>query len=145
MKTEQLLIIKLHKLYNSLPKGKDSQGRILKILSGHDGISQHTLQDIVGIKPGSLSEVLIKLEKTGCITRKTDSHDKRRQNVYITDEGRRVFEEIHREHEEESAHYFDALTAKDKKELLAILTKLVPDEDGKRASRIANKGSFESR
>ena len=143
MKTEQLLIVKFHKFYNGLPKGKDSQGRILKILSTHDGISQRTLQEIVGIKPGSLSEVLIKLEKSGCITRKQDKTDKRRQNVYITDEGRRVFEEIHRAHEEESEHIFDALNAKEKKTLLDILNKLTPENEEKRSARKGNDGKFE--
>ena len=129
MNTEQLLLIKFHKFYNSIPKARDSQGRILRILTANDGISQHTLQEMIGIKPGSLSEVLIKLEKSGCIVRKTDKQDKRCQNVYITDEGRRVFEEIHRANEAESVHYFDALNAKDKKALLNLLEKLVPDEN----------------
>lgn len=129
MNTEQLLLIKFHKFYNSIPKGRDSQGRILRILSAHNGISQHKLQEIVGIKPGSLSEVLIKLEKTGCITRKQDKNDKRCQNVYITDKGRQVFEEIHQANAEESAHYFDILNAKEKKTLLSLLDKLVPDEN----------------
>lgn len=129
MNTEQLLLIKFHKFYNSIPKARDSQGRILRILSAHDGISQHQLQEIVGIKPGSLSEVLIKLEKSGCITRKQDKHDKRCQNVYITAKGKKTFEEIHKAHEEESAHYFDSLNAKEKKSLLSLLDKLVPDEN----------------
>lgn len=129
MNTEQLLLIKFHKFYNSIPKARDSQGRILRILSAHNGISQHELQDIMGIKPGSLSEVLIKLEKAGYITRKLDKNDRRRQIVNITDEGRRVFEEIHKAHEADSTHYFDALNAKERKSLLTLLDKLVPDEN----------------
>ena len=129
MNTEQLLLIKFHKFYNSIPRGSDSQGRILRILTAHNGISQHALQEMMGIKPGSLSEVLIKLEKAGCIIRKTDKSDKRCQNVYITEKGIQVFEEIHRAKEEESAHYFDALNAKEKKALLSLLDKLVPDEN----------------
>ncbi len=129
MNTEQLLLIKFHKFYNSIPKARDSQGRILRILSAHNGISQHELQDIMGIKPGSLSEVLIKLEKAGYITRKLDKNDRRRQVVNITDEGRRVFEEIHKAHEADSAHYFDALNVKERKSLLTLLDKLVPDEN----------------
>lgn len=145
MKTEQLLIVKFHKFYNSLPRGRDSQGRILKILSTHEGISQRTLQEIVGIKPGSLSEVLIKLEKMGCIERRQDRHDKRRQNVYITDAGRKVFEEIHREHEEESSHIFDALTDREKAQMLKMLNKLVPEDDRKHEDHRSNDGAFEKR
>ena len=143
MNTEQLLIVKFHKFYNGLPKSKDSQGRILKIVGSHDGISQKKLQEIVGIKPGSLSEVLLKLEKVGYIERKQDKKDKRCQNVYITQAGRDAFEEIHKAHEEESAHVFDALSDKEKKTLLSLLDKLVLDESGKHEEKSANKGGFE--
>ena len=143
MKTDQLLIVKFHKFYNGLPKSRDSQGRILKIVSSHDGISQRKLQEIVGIKPGSLSEVLLKLEKVGYIERRQDPDDKRRQNVYITDSGRVAFAQIHKTHEEESAHIFDALTEKDKKNLMAIFDKLLTPEERKHSEKLANDGGFE--
>lgn len=128
MKEEQLLVVKFHRFYNSLPKGRDSQARILKIVSSNDGISQRRLQEIVGIKPGSLSEVLLKLEKLGYIKRGIDPDDKRRQVVCITDEGRKAFEDIHAEREKESEHIFDSLSQDEKGQLLSILNKLLGEK-----------------
>ena len=78
MDTEQLLLIKIHKLHNILPRGNDTQGRVLRIVTNHDGINQKKLQEIIGIQPGSLSEILLKMEKAGYILRKDDENDKRR-------------------------------------------------------------------
>ena len=144
MSKEQQLIAKFHKFYNSLPKGRDSQGRILKIVSCHDGISQRKLQEIVGIKPGSLSEVILKLEKLGYIIRKQDKNDKRRWNVFITEAGTEAFAEIHKAHEEESAHVFDALNEAEMQELSSILNKLIGDNESfKYDKKRNNDGGFE--
>ena len=129
MKTEQLLLAKFHKFYNKLSKTKDSQGRILKIVSGHDGISQKDLQVAAGIKPGSLSEVLIKLEKLGYIVRRPDQSDKRKHNVFITEDGMEAFGQIHKGHELESEKLFAPLNQKEKLELIGLLDKLLGDSE----------------
>ena len=141
---DMILMIKLHKLHNSLPKGRDSQGRILKILAEHEGISQKKLQEIIDIQPGSLSEVLLKLEKLGLICKKQDGDDKRRQNVYITDAGREAFEQLFTQHEKDSHEFFKPLSEDEKQTLLDIMKKLTPDtRSGRHQEREANRGGFE--
>ena len=141
MEKEHLLLVKIHKLYNLLPKGRGSQGRILKIVSSHDGISQKELQKILGIKPGSLSEVITKMEKLGYIYRKPSEEDRRIQLVYCTQEGLSAFEEIHKEHIDESQDFFSMLTEEDIDAAIALLDKVldVYGEPEKHDKKLANK------
>lgn len=63
------------------------QALILSILAGRERISQQELQQLLGIRPGSVSEIVTKLERKGCLTR--DKGDDRRGNMLsITDAGR---------------------------------------------------------
>lgn len=63
------------------------QALILSILAGRDRISQRELQQLLGIRPGSVSEIVTKLERKGCLIR--EKGDDRRGNLLsITDAGR---------------------------------------------------------
>ncbi len=132
-------------MYSAIPSSHDSRGRILKILSGHDGVSQSKLQDIMKIKPGSLSELLQKLENAGQIIRIPDENDKRKRNVYITDAGREAFNELHAGHESEVRDFYDVLTDEDKDSLLGIMDKLLEKhgDHSKHDRKAANTGEFE--
>lgn len=143
---DRLLLIKFHKFHNTLPKRRDSQGRILHILSEHEGISQKKLQEIVGIKAGSLSEVLVKLEKQGYITRIHEDADRRCQNVFITDAGKEAYNKIHAEHLETGKDVFKDLTDEEKILLLGLLDKLLEEKGQhfKHAEREDNSGGFEN-
>ncbi len=145
MSKDQLLLIKFNKLYSALPSRHDSRGRIFKILSEHEGISQSKLQDIVKIKPGSLSELLQKMENAGQIVRKPDENDKRKRNVYITDAGREAFKELHAGHESESREFFSDLTDEEKDTLLELMDKLLEKHGvhSKHDRKNANTGEFE--
>ena len=48
---------------------------------------QKELQYILGIRPGSMSEIVTKLEKRGLLVRKRDEKDMRRARLSITEEG----------------------------------------------------------
>ena len=55
-----------------------SQDRIIAILKENGGtMSQRTLQRLLDIKPGSISEILSKMEEKGLIERSKDDEDKR--------------------------------------------------------------------
>lgn len=77
------------RMVHRLPKGSPARGQalILSILMGREALSQRELQQMLGIQPGSLSELLSKLEIKGYLTREK-AEDKRGNLLRITDAGR---------------------------------------------------------
>ena len=65
------------------------QNLILSILAGRESLSQRELQQMLGVQPGSISEIVSKLEKKGMVTREK-GEDRRGNLLRITDEGRRT-------------------------------------------------------
>lgn len=65
------------------------QGRVLSLLSTRNSMLQRDMCVELGIRPQSLGEILVKLERAGYIERKTSVHDRRTQTVRITESGRR--------------------------------------------------------
>ena len=64
------------------------QKRVLAVLRLEDGLTQNYLAEILALKPGSLAELLKKMEAKGSIRRETGEQDKRVKRVYLTEEGR---------------------------------------------------------
>jgi DNA-binding MarR family transcriptional regulator len=64
-----------------------SQALVLSILAGRYTLSQRELQQMLGVQPGSLSELLSKLEGKGYLIREK-AEDRRGNLLRITDAGR---------------------------------------------------------
>ncbi len=77
------------RLLRRLPQGGPARGQalILSILAGREALSQRELQQMLGIQPGSLSELISKLEAKGLLTREK-AEDRRGNLLRITDAGR---------------------------------------------------------
>lgn len=73
-----------------LYEGKASQKRILIILDGSETVTQRELTERLGIKPGSASEILSKLENAGLIIRTQNKEDHRTMDICLTDAGRKL-------------------------------------------------------
>lgn len=98
-----------------------SQQRILNILDEKGPLAQKTLQEMLGIQAGSLSELCGKLEEKKMIERTRDENDRRNVIVRITEEGRKMKREI-RKHKDEKI--FSALSTEEREQLRRILGKL---------------------
>lgn len=105
--------------------GKRGQGKILKLLAEHSEISQKELQELLGIESGSMSELVIKLEQKGLITRTKDESDKRMTKLMITHLGLEVSKEIEEKDEEEDKLLADFLTPGEQEQLKELLSKLL--------------------
>lgn len=69
--------------------GRSGRSPMLCTLAQNGGsMSQQELGVYFELKPGSLSEILSKLEDDGFITRTRDERDHRQLNVHLTPEGR---------------------------------------------------------
>jgi DNA-binding MarR family transcriptional regulator len=63
------------------------QGRILALLKMQPQISQKDLAFLLDIRPQSLGELLVKLERGGYITRTSSENDHRILDIKLTEEG----------------------------------------------------------
>jgi DNA-binding MarR family transcriptional regulator len=116
-----------HKLYLLRSNGDISQRWIAHILTTTDAISQLELQNLLGIKSGSISEIIIKMEKKGYITRSKDLNDKRRIVLRITESGRNWDANIQKVmlHNEDRQSWFSVLNSSEKKKLQEMLMRLM--------------------
>ena len=105
--------------------GKRSQGRILRILYREGSISQRKLQERLEIQSGSMSEIILKLEKNGLLVRTKSTEDKRSIILQITEAGKDSVEEEYRKLQQQDAILFESLSGQEQEQLDAILGKLL--------------------
>ena len=79
----RLLMICGHRLYHSAAQGR-TQTTVLHALHENGPISQKDLQDRLGIQPGSMSELITKLENKGLLVRARDEADRRKVLLTLT-------------------------------------------------------------
>ena len=107
------------------------QGKVLVMLAENDGVSQKLLTEQSGIRPASLSELIIKLERNGLVERQRNEEDKRNRNVYLTEEGRALAETIKSRKDESADFLFDVLSEEDKETLTVLFDKLITSLEDK--------------
>ena len=104
--------------------GKGSRKRILTVLLKSGPVTQTALTEYLGIRPGSASEVLSKMEAGGLIVRQENENDRRTVNIELTEKGRKeallAAEERKRAHNE----LLCGLSRAEREELLSLLEKL---------------------
>lgn len=105
--------------------GRSGQAPIICLIAKHGGtISQQKLGSYFDLKPGSLSEVLTKLESAGIIERTRNPHDRRQLTIRLTKAGaeQAQIEQQHRIAFRQAA--FSCLEDDEQEKLLAILEKI---------------------
>ncbi|MCD8356776.1 MAG: MarR family transcriptional regulator [Clostridia bacterium] len=113
----------MHFLY----EGKGSQKRILIILQEVGCITQRDLTIRLGIQPGSVSEVLAKLEHAGYIERTASCIDRRTTNIQLTAAGRVLAEEATVQRRKRHQEMFSCLSDDEKQTFLALMEKVCTD------------------
>lgn len=117
----------LGRMMRSLYEGKASQKRILIILDELKTVTQRDLTERLGIKPGSASEILSKLESAGLIIRTQNEADRRTVDICLTDTGRQLAADALAQRQKRHEEMFSGLIEEEKQELLALLEKLCAD------------------
>ncbi|MDO5433250.1 MarR family winged helix-turn-helix transcriptional regulator [Eubacterium sp.] len=107
------------------------QGKVLVMLAENDGVSQKLLTEQSGIRPASLSELIIKLERNGLVERHRNEEDKRNRNVYLTEDGRALAETIKSRKDESPDFLFDVLSEEEKETLTVLFDKLITSLEDK--------------
>ena len=101
--------------------GKTGRRRILSALSTHNELLQRELQDILNVKSGSLSEVIINMEADGLIKKTKSKKDGRQFVLSLTDEGFKQAEISQKKYEEQVEKITRCLSNEQKYELSKLL------------------------
>ena len=87
-------------------------------------MSQQALGARFELKPGSLSEILAKIEASGLIERTRDPHDRRQLFVHLTKDGEREALQALKAREAFRSKAFSNLTDEEQETLLMLLGKV---------------------
>lgn len=99
--------------------------RLLMVIGGMGVTASHEVAELTGVNVMSVSRAVSALEKHGRITVTTDPSNRRRKELALTEEGRRLYE-IMRPQSEKVAHYmFSELNADEVVMLDSILDRLI--------------------
>lgn len=124
------LVINLRDISHTMKflyEGRGSQKRILIILREVGSITQRELTERLGIKPGSASEVIAKLENAGLIQRISSEEDRRTTIISLTEEGEKRAVEAQEQRKQRHEQMFFALSDNEKTQLLSLLEKVNAD------------------
>lgn len=125
----------------SLYEGRGSQKRILIILNKAGGsLTQQALTKRLGIRPGSASEVIAKLENAGHIKRTPSAADRRTCDIELTETGRVLAADASKQRIRRHEEMFSCLSGDEKNELLSLLEKINSDWESRYQSIRAEHG-----
>lgn len=110
-----------------LYEGKGSQKRVLMVLQETGKVSQRELTQRLGIQPGSVSEVIGKLEGAGLVSRTESESDRRTVDLELTEEGAKRAEEARTQRVQRHKEMFTVLSDEEKEAFLIMLQKINED------------------
>ena len=104
--------------------------RVLSLLDESEGVSQRQLALLLGIRPQSLSELLLKLERDGLLERRKNPADRREVLVSLTGAGRERSADFESVRRRAAEAFFAPLSPEERETLTALLEKLVTGTEG---------------
>lgn len=102
--------------------------RILKIIDISGAISQKKIAEIIHVKPQSMSEVIVKLENDGYISKAKNENDKRETLISLTLKGKERSKEIDEMRKQQALNFLNPLSEDEKETLLFLLKKLIENK-----------------
>ena len=112
-----------HREYGPMGNPHRGQGRILTLLRLQPQISQKDLGYLLDMRPQSLGELLMKLERSGYITRTPSEEDRRILNIRLTEEGEKAAEQAGQK--PDFGSMFDCLSAEEQETLSMLLGRVI--------------------
>ena len=98
-----------------------AQFDVLAHVGAAEGVTQQRLADALLVTKGNICQILDKMERGGLIQRRPTGRVNR---IYLTEAGRRLFDEVVPAHERFMAEQFDCLTHAEQSALLRLLRRL---------------------
>jgi MarR family transcriptional regulator, 2-MHQ and catechol-resistance regulon repressor len=97
---------------------------ILEVLLHKGPLTITEIQGKVLLASGSMTAAVDRLEKKGCIVRKTTSKDRRARCLQLTAEGRKLITAVLQTHIQELENWMSVLTGEDRQTAYEVLKKL---------------------
>ena len=113
-----------HLLHHKYNLSNGSQMRMLLRLRGGP-MTQKELTERLRIQPGSLSEMLTKVERAGLVEKRRSERDRRNFELNLTEEGRAQADRFEKEQAEQANWLLEPLDEAQKQQLLALLDALI--------------------
>ncbi|HEX8968573.1 MAG TPA: MarR family transcriptional regulator [Chloroflexota bacterium] len=98
-----------------------AQVDVLAKVGSSEGISQQELANALLVTKGNVCQLLDKMEGSGLLERRPDGRVNR---LFLTDQGRRIHDEVVPRHDAMLAEHFSALTVRDQRSLLRLLRRV---------------------
>ncbi|MBI4492112.1 MAG: MarR family transcriptional regulator [Chloroflexi bacterium] len=98
-----------------------AQFDVLAHVGAAEGITQQELADALLVTKGNVCQLLDRMERCGLLVRRQEG---RANHLALTEQGRRLFEEVVPAHEALIAEQFSALAPEEQVQLLGLLRKL---------------------
>ena len=98
-----------------------AQFDVLAHVGAAEGLSQQRLADALLVTKGNICQILDKMERDGLLVRRPSG---RVNHVYLTEAGRRLFDQVVPDHERFMAKEFGQLSQADQRHLLRLLSRL---------------------
>ncbi len=95
-----------------------AQVDVLAKVGSSEGISQQELANALLVTKGNVCQLLDKMEASGLLERRPDGRVNR---LFLTDQGRRVHDEVVPNHDALLAAHFNALSANEQRQLVRLL------------------------
>lgn len=95
-----------------------AQVDVLAKVGSSEGISQQELANALLVTKGNVCQLLDKMEASGLLERRPDGRVNR---LFLTDQGRRVHDEVVPRHDELLAAHFNTLSSHEQRDLLRLL------------------------
>jgi DNA-binding MarR family transcriptional regulator len=97
---------------------------VMTMVAAQPGMSQQQLHEKTAIDPSSMVAVIDELQARGLAERRQDPGDRRARTIYLTEQGERTLKRIRRLAADLQREFFGALTARERRDLHALLRKL---------------------
>lgn len=105
------------------------QSRLLRLIAENDGIIQRDLAEEMDVRPSSMTEMLIKMEQIGYISRRQDEKDQRIMHIFLTEEGKKAAGESVNDADRFTETMFKSLSEEEIGQMIGLTQKLCDNLD----------------
>jgi DNA-binding MarR family transcriptional regulator len=102
-----------------------AQMHAIEVIGHKKELRMRELAERLGITTGTLTVGIDKLEEKGLVARKPHEHDRRSWLIILTEQGREMFEQHHRFHQEFTREISSGLSNEEIETLCNLLGKLI--------------------
>lgn len=101
---------------------------VLRFVASDEGRSQQALADQMRLAASRVVALVDELEAQGMIERRAHRGDRRIKALYLTRQGRKALDIVMRASAEHEAQLTSGLNARERKQLIEILNRIVPEQ-----------------